>query len=482
MNENNNILTDNSADEKIKNDSNTSDGRDNYEFVTEVIKKKPFNRKKFVLKVLTSVMMGIIVGIVACIVFVMTEPRLYKKVNPETVNEVLIDDEKSEDENSDEIDNNGGAENNSDSPSEQKDASNTDNSAVNQETEKDTSISGEDKKSEDNQSTESIIEGFNDFYEELGNIADSSKEYMVEVTSVSDGTDWFNNSYKNENTVFGIIIADNGKELLIITNFDAINNSNEIEVKFSNGKKFKGFVKNYDAQTGIAVVAVNLDEIDQKTKDIVVMAPLGNSNTMVIVGSPVIAVGAPLGVKDTMAFGRVTSNSSQVELVDNEVRCLTTDIYGSDSAKGIVIDFKGRVLGIITKAGGTNDTKNLIRAYSISDLKPLIEKLSNGRSVAFMGVKGISVTREANEELDVPMGLFVKEVTLDSPAMQAGIQNGDVIVKLGTDSINSLEDYKKAMLKCQPGDTLMVTVKRSTREGYKEISYEIELKNINELK
>ena len=481
MNENNNILTDNSADEKIKNDSNTSDGRDNYEFVTEVIKKKPFNRKKFVLKVLTSVMMGIIVGIVACIVFVMTEPRLYKKVNPETVNEVLIDDEKSEDE-SEEIDNNGGAENNSDSPSEQKDASNTDNSAVNQETEKDTSISGEDKKSEDNQSTESIIEGFNDFYEELGNIADSSKEYMVEVTSVSDGTDWFNNSYKNENTVFGIIIADNGKELLIITNFDAINNSNEIEVKFSNGKKFKGFVKNYDAQTGIAVVAVNLDEIDQKTKDIVVMAPLGNSNTMVIVGSPVIAVGAPLGVKDTMAFGRVTSNSSQVELVDNEVRCLTTDIYGSDSAKGIVIDFKGRVLGIITKAGGTNDTKNLIRAYSISDLKPLIEKLSNGRSVAFMGVKGISVTREANEELDVPMGLFVKEVTLDSPAMQAGIQNGDVIVKLGTDSINSLEDYKKAMLKCQPGDTLMVTVKRSTREGYKEISYEIELKNINELK
>lgn len=480
MSENNNILPDNSLDEKIKKDTNTSNDKDNYEFVTEVIKRKPFNKRKFILKVLTSIMMGIIVGIVACIVFVMIEPRLYKKVYPETVNEVQIDDEQPE-EVSDEIVNEDNSDNKSDL-AEQKESGNSDNSTVNQETTKDVAVLTEENKSEENSSTENIIEGFNDFYEELGIIADSSKEYMVEVTSVSDGMDWFNNSYKNENSDFGIVIADNGKELLIITNLETIKNANEIEVKFSNGKKFKGFVKNYDAQTGIAVVAVNLDEMDQKTKDIVVMAPLGNSNTMVIVGSPVIAVGAPLGVKDTMAFGRVTSNSAQIELVDNEVRCLTTDIYGSDSAKGIVIDFKGRVLGIITKAGGANDTKNLIRAYSISDLKPLIEKLSNGRSIAFLGVKGISVTREANEEFSVPMGLFVKEVTLDSPAMQSGIQNGDVIVKLGTDSINSLEDYKKAMLKCQPGDTLMVTVKRSTREGYKEISYEIELKNINELK
>lgn len=492
MSENKNILPEDSVDEKSKNSADVAN--ENFEFVTEVIKKKPYNKKKLVTKFLTSILMGIIIGLVACVVFVLFEPKLYKKMYPEIVREVLINDELP-DENTDVTEDN---ENTTESVETDDDEANkqeeqngtaTDNAGndnVETETvggdvsldEKDR-VSGQAAKIEEEQ--KGIVEGFSDFYKELNNIADASKEYMVEVTGVSDGTDWFNNAYKNENSSFGIIVADNGKELLIITNINTIKNSSDIEVRFSNEKKFTGYVKNSDDQTGIAVVAVNLDDIDKNTKEIIVMAPLGNSNTKMVVGSPVIAVGAPLGLKETIAFGRITSNYSMVELVDNEVRCLTTDIYGADSGTGIIIDFDGKVLGIITKAGATSDNKNFIRAYSISDLKPLIEKLSNGRSVALLGIKGISVTKEANEEYMVPFGAFVKEVVPDSPAMSAGIQNGDVIVKLGTNEIGSFEDYKTAMLKCQPGDTLMVTLKRSTREGYREISYEVDLKNINDI-
>ena len=64
---------------------------------------------------------------------------------------------------------------------------------------------------------------------------------------------------------------------------------------------------------------------------------------------------------------------------------------------------------------------------------------------------------------------------IDSPAMVGGIQNGDVIVKLGTQEIRSFREYKEAMMKCQPGDTTMVTLRRPSKEGYVEFSYEIEL-------
>ena len=59
--------------------------------------------------------------------------------------------------------------------------------------------------------------------------------------------------------------------------------------------------------------------------------------------------------------------------------------------------------------------------------------------------------------------------------MQEGIQNGDVIIKIGTSDITSFADYKAAMLKSQPGDLTVVTVKRLGKDGYIDLSYDITL-------
>ena len=176
-----------------------------------------------------------------------------------------------------------------------------------------------------------------------------------------------------------------------------------------------------------------------------------------------------------MAVGTVTSNTRVIEYADSNIRYITTDIYGSVEGSGVLIDLDGNVLGIIFQGGTKQDTKNLIHAYSISDIKQKIEKLSNGQDVAYLGIIGTDVTKSAMEELLVPEGAYVKQVVVDSPAMNGGIQNGDVIVKLGTTDIRSFNDYRVAMSKCQPGDTAMVTVKRLGKDGYVEFSYEIYL-------
>ncbi|MDO4189374.1 MAG: PDZ domain-containing protein, partial [Lachnospiraceae bacterium] len=104
-----------------------------------------------------------------------------------------------------------------------------------------------------------------------------------------------------------------------------------------------------------------------------------------------------------------------------------------------------------------------------------IEKLSNGQDTAYLGIIGTDVTEKAMNEQGVPEGAYVKQVVVDSPAMKSGIQNGDVIIQLGTTNIRSFRDYRVAMGKCQPGDTTMVTVKRLGKDGYIEVSYEIYL-------
>lgn len=283
------------------------------------------------------------------------------------------------------------------------------------------------------------------------------------------------NVYENRDTCAGLIVAENGKEMLILTRTSVIDSSDHITVTFCNGEKYDALRKKSDPNIDMSIIAVNLDRISDETKEACKLAELGSTNSPYIDGMPVIAIGDPLGVAGSMAMGQITSHTSVKDMTDTNVSLLTTDIYGSSNATGVIVNMSGRVLGVITQDGASADAKNLIRGYAISDLREKLEKLSNGQEIAYLGIIGKDVPKEATDEFGVPQGAYVRQVVIDSPAMEAGIQNGDVIVKLGTTDITSFSDYKDAMLKCQPDDLTMVTVKRLGRDEYVELSYEITL-------
>lgn len=495
--------------------NNTEKGQD-YEFVTETIKKKPINKKRLAKKVLHSVGMGIIAGLVACVIFAFFAPKIYRYMNPEKLGVISIPEDEQEIESTDntpieeetdaneiaadteaknleeEIDDSDSDAKSEDSnldektDSEQaKDEENTDDSVTTPEKTKETldDVNAGQENEKDTQQIKTVViqkepftlEDSKTYYRQLSELASNTKKCLTKVTGVTNSRDWFNNEYESGNVSTGLIIADNGKELLIITNAQKIAKSRDIEVTFCDGSTYKGTIKKSDLNTGLVVVAVVLEDIEETTKNSYTMAELGNSLNPAIVGTPIMAIGAPLGIEDSMAVGLITSNSLKIEQTDSNIRYITTDIYGSIDGSGVITDFEGRILGIIFQGGMSSDTKNLIHAYSISDLKSKIEKLSNGQDTAYLGIVGTDVTKKAMEELGVPEGAYVKQVVVDSPAMGGGIQNGDVIVKLGTTDIKSFAEYKTAISKCQPGDSTMVTVKRLGKEGYVEFSYEIYL-------
>ena len=500
---------------KIKGKYMDEQNNKDYEFVTETIKKKPINKKRMMLKTIHSIGMGIVAGFVACVIFAIFAPKIYEHMNPDIPDLVSIpEDEYLENiEETEELTNDPVlAESTSENKEEiQDDITDATESSTNETEEpKEVSISGDEKdsnieetanndkdgkegsKEEGNEEAPSSVEDGNEktlivqkeeltlddykrFYRELGEVANVAKRSLTKVKWVTDSTDWFNNSYESPNYSSGLIVADNGKELLIITNVNRLENSKDIEVTFCDDRTYKGKIKKADVSTGLTVVAVVLDDIEDITKNAYKTAELGNSTIPTLVGTPVIAIGSPLGIEDSMAVGTVTSNKRDIEQTDSNIRYITTDIYGSTEGSGVIINLEGQVLGIIFQGGTSQDTKNLIHAYSISDIKSKIEKLSNGQDTAYLGIIGTDVTKAAIEELGVPEGAYVKQVVIDSPAMNSGIQNGDVIVKLGTTNISSFKDYRVAMNKCQPGDIAMVTVKRLGKDGYVEFSYEVYL-------
>lgn len=422
-----------------------------FEFITETIKEKPINKRRVLMKMMFNACMAVMFGVIACFTFLLIKPFITECLYPEETKLVTLppDEETEEEEPKPEpvVE-----------PEKEKQEPETVVTQVVETVEK-----------------ELEIEDYKLLYQKIGVVADEVKCCMVTVTGVYSDVDWFMNTYENSNQAAGLIVADNGKELLVISPTSVLQGAEAIEVTFCNGAVMEGSVKKSDANTGLTVIAVELSLIDEETMGEIMMATLGNSNSSSLVGSPIIAIGNPLGIADSMAIGQITSNSYVKDMTDTNIKFITTDIYGSTTASGIITDMDGRVLGIIFQDSGATDTKNLIRAYAISDLKAKIEKLSNGQDLAYLGIIGTSVSDEVAEELNVPKGAYIREVIIDSPAMQQGIQNGDVIVKMGTTEITSFTDFKEAMLKCQPGDLTMVTVKRLGKDEYVELSYEVTL-------
>lgn len=447
--ENENLKETEAVEESVA-DGETSE-KENFEFIKETIKEKPINKKRLLGKILLTIFLAVLFGVIACFTFLIVQPRINQILYPEEPQKVELSQEEE--------------------PS----------AAAPEEVPAEPSLIEEEKEPVVTQIVEKVekveleIEDYKQLSEKLHGVAVEAGKSIVTVTGLSPNVDWFMNSYENQNQTTGLIVAENGKELLIIANKSVIEHAETIQVKFCDGTVATGQLKKYDQNTGLAIVAVELETIDDKTMEAIATAKRGNTKQSALIGSPVIAIGNPLGYADSVAIGYITSNTYMVNLIDTSLQLITTDIYGSKAGNGVVIDLDGKVLGIICQEALGTDNSNLIKAYGLSELIPTIEKLSNGQDIAYLGIKGTDVTETANVELGVPMGAYVTEVIVDSPAMQEGIQSGDVITKIGTTDITSFEDYKAAMLKSQPGDLTVVTVKRLGKDGYIDLSYDITL-------
>lgn len=443
-------------------------GDQKFDFITETIKKKPINKKRVFGKIIFTFFLAVMFGVVACITFILALPHIKDKLGFEDTKMVtLAEEENGEDvaevrlnDVEDEADENVKTEEvEADVATEQKPA------------EVVTQVVQKVEKVEKNLD----VSDYKHLYTQMSGVAYEVKKSLVTVTGVFSDTDWFMNPYEENKATSGVIVADNGKEMLIVAQTKTIKFAHSIKVTFCDGSVHEAVMKKSDVNTGLSVIGVEIEDLSDETREKITMAKLGSSRIATLVGSPVMALGNPIGVSGSQASGTITSSSFVKTMTDTSVTFLTTDMYGAASASGVLVNLDGDVIGIIYQDDTVGDIPDVIKAYGISDLKGKIEKLSNGQDLAVLGIYGTDVTDAAAEELGIPYGAYVKEVVIDSPAMEAGIQSGDVIVKLGTTEIDSFESFKDAMLKCQPGDLMMVTVMRQGRLDYGEVSYEIEL-------
>lgn len=425
------------------------------DFMMEKIKERPVNKKKLLRRTVTTAAMAVIFGLIACLTFLILEPVfsnwLYPEeepqavVFPEEIDELAPEDMLVEDE----------------PPSIQE--------AVESVMLEDEQI----QKILDNVSLDK--ENYLQLYDAMSSYVEELNASMVTVTGVSSNVDWLNDTYEQEGQTYGVLVANNGKEYLILTSRATVRQKEDIRVTFCSGESAEAEVKQTDSQTSLAVVAVPISSLTKETRDAVKVATLGSSNLKNPVGIPVVALGSPLGSVGSAGYGMIVSAAVPLSKVDANYKLFVTDIAGTSDGLGVLFNMQSQIVGIITPDRARAELKNNVTAVGISELRKLIENMSNGKTAAYMGISGTDVTVDANREYWVPFGAYVREIEMDSPAMFAGIQRGDVIVEIAGNSIENFNNYAAALLRLDAGQTVTVIVQRSVQNSYREMEIELTL-------
>ena len=412
------------------------------DFVKERIKARPINKIKLLRKTLGAVLSAITFGFVFCLCFIFLEPKIDSLLHKDDdVQFVAFPEESAEEEMLPE------------------------NMLT-------------DEQQEQGEVPIEILDltDYQELQSALATLADKVRRSIVSVTGISTGNNWFESSYENKSFSAGVIVGDNGQEYLILVKATSIEKAENIVVVFYDEKPVIASLIQVDGQTGYGVVAVDKDKLTEVDKENIAVATLGSSNLTPILGSSIIALGNPMGTGEGICYGNVTSVGKPLSLVDSNYKLMTTDIYGSTQASGVLVNMKGHVIGIIDNSYNSLDLKNIVSAIGISEMKPLIENLTNDLPIPYMGVKGVSVTTSVNVNYGVPLGAYVTSVSMDSPAMLAGIQSGDVITEFDGKEINTFSDLTRVILKCQKEQKVKVKLERETFDGYSDMTIRVTLK------
>ena len=318
------------------------------------------------------------------------------------------------------------------------------------------------------------ITDYQELQSQLYAIGKETNRAIVTVTGVSKETDWMNNSYEAVGQGSGVIMSSDENYLYILTEMKNITDAKNINVTFIDDMRAEARLLKSDANTGITILTVEKSQLDDETKKAIKTIVIGNSYA-VEEGTIVMALGNPLGTNYSVLAGNVTSKDNEMSTQDVNYTVFTTNIVANEKGSGILVNTKGELVGVVIQDFSGSQDSSTLTAVAISEVSGLIETLSNGKDNPYMGIYVSTVTDQISKRYDIPKGVFVREVVTDSPAMLAGLQSGDVIVKMNDEELPSDTMFSARLQRLIPGTTCELVVKRQDGDKYYEITCTVEI-------
>lgn len=342
-------------------------------------------------------------------------------------------------------------------------------------------------------------------------VAQASMPSVVAITTVSvqeipSFFGYSSHQYKSASTGSGIIVGDNDDELLIATNNHVVDGATTLSVCFigddvanaetetvnagDNGDlnvedAVSAKIKGTDADNDLAVVAVKKSDIPEDTLNQIKIAQIGSSDDLAV-GQQVVAIGNALGYGQSVTSGWISALNRTISTDDgmNSTGLIQTDAaINPGNSGGALLNMKGELIGINSAKYADSAVEGMGYAIPISKAKPILEELMNRETrekvdsskKGYLGVSLASLTTEAIEMYNMPTGAFVRNVENDSPAQEAGICKGDIIVKFDGQKVSDGDDLLDKLQYYKSGEKIEAVIARATNGEYEENTIELTL-------
>ena len=261
----------------------------------------------------------------------------------------------------------------------------------------------------------------------------------------------------------GVIVTDNG---YILSNEHVTGERySNCYVTLENGKTYTASVVWSDSSIDLSLSKINIKGLKY--------AQLGDSNN-IRVGENVYAIGNPIGYEfqRTVTSGIISAIDRTVKIEENEKSIYMEDLIQTDAtinpgnSGGPLINADGFVIGInsvkITSADGIGF------AVPINIVKPIVEKYmkENKFEEASLGIFAYDkeIIPYIDEKIDVKRGIYIEQISLDSPAYKSGLKIGDIIAKIDDLELNKMSDLRCYIYTKVPGDEVTLTIYRNKKE------------------
>jgi serine protease Do len=268
----------------------------------------------------------------------------------------------------------------------------------------------------------------------------------------------------------GVFITDQG---YILTNNHVVDGTNQVNIVLSDGTQEKATIVGTDQYSDIAILKTN--------GKVPAVATLGNSD-LLNPGESVIAIGSPLGnFKNTVTVGVVSATGRSIDTGNGyqiEGLIQTDAAINHGNSGGPLVNLGGEVIGINTLIVRNTNSGDVAEGLGFAIpvntaqviAQQIIQKGYFARPYIGINYQPIDPNIAARYNLPAQWGVYVTDVTNGSPASDAGLQQGDIITKVGDVTLDETHTYVNTLFTFKPGDQIALTFVRNGQETQVQIT------------
>lgn len=253
----------------------------------------------------------------------------------------------------------------------------------------------------------------------------------------------------------GFLITPEGH---IVTNNHVVKDSSQVTVTLNDGREFEATVIGTDARTDLAVIKIEAEDLPYLI--------FGDSDDL-RVGEWVVAAGNPFGLEGTITQGIVSAKGRQdLGIAAYEDFIQTDAVINPGNSGGPLLNVHGEVIGvntaILSRSGGFMGVGLAIPSRMV---QPIIDQIMEGGTVkrAYLGIVLQPVDKELSDALglDKPEGILISDIVKGSPAEEAGLQQGDIIIEYDNTPVKNMNKFRNDVAMMSPGSTIRLKVLRN---------------------